>query len=305
MISDHAGYVYLVTGNGTFDSNVDGGVDYGDSVLKLDAQTLKVVDWFSPFLSDYRGHNFLDYFDDDLGSAGATFIPNTTLLLASGKLGKGYIVDTAEMGHWSPTRDNVVQTVRLAWRFDATECGTPYASWIYGTPAIWEGPDGTHVYVWGSADYLRDYVLDGNGLFRTQGICFCGPGWSLHEGDDAFTVDVSDPACAVPSSKSPDSIEALTGGVVSVSSNGKEAGTGIVWASRPVSGDPTARSVPGALEAYDATFLTVPIWTSTENAERDALGKWAKFVPPTVANGKVYMGTQSGELVVYGLLPGK
>jgi hypothetical protein len=96
---------------------------------------------------------------------------------------------------------------------------------------------------------------------------------------------------------------------VSVSSNGSEVGTGIVWATRPFV-DPTTpvvdeslyHTVAGYLEAFDATQLTHPLWTSNDNAARDSLGNWAKFTPPTIANGKVYMPTQSNQLVVYGLL---
>jgi len=36
---------------------------------------------------------------------------------------------------------------------------------------------------------------------------------------------------------------------------------------------------------------------------RDAVGNFAKFVAPTVANGKVYLATFSNRLNVYGLLP--
>ena len=36
---------------------------------------------------------------------------------------------------------------------------------------------------------------------------------------------------------------------------------------------------------------------------RDALGNVAKLVPPTVANGKVYVATFSNRIDVYGLLP--
>jgi hypothetical protein len=299
MLSDHRGYVYAVTGNGTFDSNADGGADYGDSVLKLDSTTLQVVDWFSPFLSDLMGFNYLAEHDDDLGSAGATLIPNTTFLLASGKLGAGYVIDTTNMGHWQAKGNSVVQEVRLARRLDRTACGG--SSWIYGTPAIWAGPDGTHVYVWGSNDYLRDYLLDDDGLFETHGICFCAPGWSVEADGKTYTVDVSDPPCAIASTMSPADIDFLPGGVMSVSSNGKEAGTGIVWATL-ASMDPISHSVPGSLQAYDATSLLRPLWTSDMNPSRDSLGNWAKFVPPTIANGKVYLATQSNQLVVYGLL---
>jgi hypothetical protein len=304
MLSDHNGYVYLVTGNGTFDANTGGG-DYGDSVLKLDSKTLDVADWFSPFFSDYEGHNFLQAFDDDLGSAGATFIPNTTLLLASGKTGQGYVIDTANMGHWNPMSDAVAQKIRLAWPYNRTSCATPPgSSLIYGTPAIWEGPDGTHVYVWGSSDYLRDYVLDANGHFNASGVCFCEAGWTVNDDDQVYTVDVADPPCGVASTKSPDDVAGTgsPGGVMSVSSNGKGIGTGIVWATRPVPAGSLWNSVPGEVEAFDATNLTKPIWTSNENAARDSLGNWGKYTPPTIANGKVYVPTQSNQLVVYGLL---
>jgi hypothetical protein len=302
MLSDQHGYVYVVTGNGTFDANKSGG-DYGDSVLKLDAKTLKVVDWFSPFFSDYNGQNFLQTFDDDLGSAGATLIPNTSLLLASGKTGKGYVIDTANMGHWSPKSDSIVQTIRLAWAHNKTSCASPPgSSLIYGTPAMWDGPDGTHVYVWGSSDYLRDYVLDRSGRFSTQqGVCFCKAGWTVNDNSKNYTIDVDDPPCGAVSTKSPD-YAAVPGGVVSVSSNGKEARTGIVWATRPVAVGSIWNSVAGEIDAFDATNLASPIWTTNDNATRDSLGNWAKYTPPTIANGKVYLPTQSNQLVVYGLL---
>jgi hypothetical protein len=44
------------------------------------------------------------------------------------------------------------------------------------------------------------------------------------------------------------------------------------------------------------------LWNSQLNSNRDAVGNYAKFVPPTVVNGKVYLATFSGEVVVYGLV---
>jgi hypothetical protein len=64
-----------------------------------------------------------------------------------------------------------------------------------------------------------------------------------------------------------------------VSSNAQTAGTGLVWLIR--------RSVPMALEAYNADSLGAPVFTA--NA-----GKWSNtqdqnsFVTPMVANGRVY-----------------
>jgi len=72
------------------------------------------------------------------------------------------------------------------------------------------------------------------------------------------------------------------------------AGTtnGILWAIQRPSGGGTA-----VLHAYNATNLANELWNSGSTA-----GAAVKFSVPTVANGKVYVGTQT-ELDVYGLLP--
>jgi hypothetical protein len=59
--------------------------------------------------------------------------------------------------------------------------------------------------------------------------------------------------------------------------------------------------MPGILRAFDATNLN-ELWDSNQNSTRDSVGNYAKYVSPVVANGKVYLVTVSGQLLVYGLL---
>jgi hypothetical protein len=74
---------------------------------------------------------------------------------------------------------------------------------------------------------------------------------------------------------------------------------GIVWAL-DVSG--FATSAPAVLHAYWASNLTETYHSTKAPGARDTAGPGVKFTVPTVANGKVYVGTQT-ELDVFGLLP--
>jgi hypothetical protein len=93
------------------------------------------------------------------------------------------------------------------------------------------------------------------------------------------------------------------GGVLAVSANNSTPGSGIVWAAVNTSQDANQAVVNGTLHAYDAGLVSHELWNSSMNPGRDALGSLAKFVPPVVAGGKVYMATFSKRLDVYGLFP--
>ena len=103
------------------------------------------------------------------------------------------------------------------------------------------------------------------------------------------------------------------GSTPSVSATGTT--NGIVWAldSSAYCTYPYKSCGPAILHAYDATTLGSDLWNSSI-VSADAAGNAVKFTVPTVANGKVYVGTRgnntggvfgstsiSGELDVYGL----
>jgi hypothetical protein len=77
----------------------------------------------------------------------------------------------------------------------------------------------------------------------------------------------------------------------SISSNGSS--NGIVWAAENGS--------TAVLHAYNAADLSQELYNSKQAGPRDSFGVGNKFITPTVANGKVFVGTTNG-VGVFGLL---
>jgi hypothetical protein len=101
----------------------------------------------------------------------------------------------------------------------------------------------------------------------------------------------------------------------SVSASGNT--NGIVWALNNANycTPQSSGCGPTVLHAFDGMNLATELWNSSQTSG-DAAGNAVKFTVPTVANGKVYVGTRgnnaggsygstsvSGELDVYGLKP--
>jgi fibronectin type 3 domain-containing protein len=83
------------------------------------------------------------------------------------------------------------------------------------------------------------------------------------------------------------------GTVPVVSANGTQ--NGIVWGAEVKN--------PGVLHAFDANNLANELYNSNQAASgRDQYGAGNKYVPPTVADGKVFMAGKTG-VGVFGLLP--
>jgi len=106
IAADFANAIYFVSGNGTFDANA-GGLDYGDSTIKLSAaaltqkRVLRPTDYFTPY-----NQRHLSTQDLDMGTAGAVLLPDQAvgpahLLVTTDKAGTVYLIDRDHMGHFS------------------------------------------------------------------------------------------------------------------------------------------------------------------------------------------------------------
>ncbi|MFZ0805271.1 MAG: hypothetical protein WAN03_03780 [Candidatus Sulfotelmatobacter sp.] len=277
--ADAYGNVYAVTADGVYDVNT-GGADYGDTLIKLSLQynstsnsyTFQVLDYFSPEDQSCRYEN-----DVDLGSGSPLILPqqlgatSPDLVLLGGKgypcdgvISPIFLVNGDSMGEDS---GNDIQTV------DGPQGGY----WSGG--AYWQSASTTYVYYGGltsenqapAGDYMRMWTMV-NGLFS--------PPTAVAQSSQRLTI----------------------GATPSISADGNT--NGILWA---IARQDLLSTKPGSkaaiLYAWDATNLAKQLYSSAMNSARDKAGNGVKFVVPTIANGKVYVGTQA-ELDVYGLLAG-
>jgi len=276
LVADSDGFIYAETGNGTSGPSPDAGSNFGEAILKLTPTTLALLDYFIPY-----NNAALSGGDLDLSSAGPLLIPGTTLIAAGCKSGTMYVADTTNLGQLHPDADLVAQTFPVpAYRTDGSVSVPPPAG-VYGGPVLWSGGGtggATNFYVWGASAVL-------------QGFKFAG-------GSFTSTPFAASPVYAATTSGGPQNTIA---GILSLSASGTTPGSGIVWATAPPAPAGTC-CVTGTFYAFDAGSLAL-LWSSAGNATRDGIGLLAKFVPPTVAHGKVYLATFSSELIVYGLLP--
>jgi protocatechuate 3,4-dioxygenase beta subunit len=150
--ADEAGYIYVATANGTYDSSSD----YGDSVLKMgwNGNVLSVMDFFTPYNQAQLAQQ-----DLDLGSSGPLLLPDQPglyphELVAGGKQGTLYLVNRDNQGQFVPQTDNVIQEI------PKTVVGE-----LNGVPTYWN----SNVYVAGEGDHIKQFTLV-NGLLTQQPI---------------------------------------------------------------------------------------------------------------------------------------
>ena len=269
LTTDDQGNIYLMTGNGDFDALRR---NFGESFVKLSCNDLTVLDSFTPW-----NWQDLNVGDKDLGSSGPVYIPDTNFLIGAGKTGKLYSLDLRHMGgvgdiHTKTNHD--VDEVQAT--SDPPHPVTDHDHHVHGSPVYYEPL--SRLYLWGENDVLKAFTIDRTtGKFSMMPVA-TGPG-----------------ALIAPSG--------MPGGMLSLSADSNS--NAIIWALLPLqvgARDEDAnkqRLVDGVLRAFDATTLE-EIWNSDSFA--DHLGHFAKFVPPTIANGRVYAPTYDGKVVVYGLM---
>ena len=233
----------------------DGTANFGDSIVKLGEPAggaFPLADWFTPF-----NQNNLSGGDTDVGSGALVLLPDLPngkqYLTQMGKEGKMYLVDRNNMGHFCSTCTSV--DTNIVQEVPGATNG------VWGSPAYWNGwvywdgaSDG------GSCDNLRAFSFNANnsGLLSTS---------STSKSQQCFSFAAPTP---------------------SVSSNGNI--NGIVWG---LDDSAFGSGCCQVLYALDATNLANLLYTSNQApGQRDVPGGAVKFATPTIANGRVYVGSQ-------------
>jgi hypothetical protein len=265
LAADSSGNLFLVTGNGSFDTN-NPSIDYADSILKMAyaSGAFTVTDYFTPY-----NQASLSGGDTDVGSGGVLLLPDQPgtfphELVEAGKQGTIYLVNrdvmTTTPAHYCNGCSSDPEIVQ--------ESTAGRVGGMWSMPAYWNNT----VYFAGSGDQLKSIALSSGTL-------------------NYSAVTTSSPSFGFP------------GATPSISANGTT--NGIVWLiDSSQYGNPGPGPGPAVLHAFNATNVASELYNSTQaGANRDAAGDAVKFAVPTVTNGKVYVGA-TNEVDVYGLLSG-
>jgi hypothetical protein len=164
------------------------------------------------------------------------------------------------------------------------------------------GKDGNIYLV--NRDSMGKFSAGSNNIWQQLNGALPGGIWStpayfngtLYYGDNGATLKAfaitNAKLSSSPTSQSPTQFPS-PGTAPAISANGTS--NGIVWTHQNTS--PQA-----VLHAYDATNLAHELYNSSQAANnRDQFGAGNKFITPTIADGKVFVGTQNS-VAVFGLL---
>jgi hypothetical protein len=137
----------------------------------------------------------------------------------------------------------------------------------------------------GTPAYWNSYVYFGSGVSPFK--------------DSIRAFSIRNGRLTRPAASQTQPVYSLTRNTVSISANGDK--NGIVWAVQTDAYYTSKPAGPAILHAYDARNLGHELYNSNQRLVRDNPGPASKFTVPTIANGKVFIGT-ANQLSVYGLL---
>jgi hypothetical protein len=257
LAADSSGNLYALTGNGSFEPNLDQNgfptsKNYGNALVKLSTSNgLSVADYFAPF--DSWDLSLLDW---DFGATGPMVLPDVTdnlgdvrhLAVAAGKDKKLYVVDRDDMGKFSVSVNNNYQEITGAVTAPVT-----------ANPAYFNGT----VYYSAIGDSIKAFSI--------------------------INARLPD----IPTHQTLSGTFYYPGASPSITANG--TADALLWA---VERNPSG----GILHVYDANDLSIQFYNGSTQMVRDQFGLASKFIPPTIANGKVYLAATTG-VAVFGLLP--
>jgi hypothetical protein len=282
--ADANGHMYVITGNGGFDATGSSAPnnDYGDSLLQLSVTPNSTTPSAAFTVSQYftpEDQATDDSNDHDFGAGGAAVLANVT----SGTGTVGVVVGGGKDGTLYILNQAALggfsSSDATAWQ----KITTGYL--IFSTVSMWNDT----IYLGPFNGPLTSYALQTTTT----------PSQFVQQ------AQATDPASFGFPGPSP-----------AISATGTS--NGVVWAldNSQYCTNQSHGCGPAVLHAYDATSL-VELWNSSMAAGgADAAGYAVKFTVPSIANGKVYVGTRgnntggalgstsvSGELDVYGLQP--
>lgn len=312
LAADPQGFLYALTGNGSFDAKTE----WGECFLKLQYTpaagalpgSIRVVDWWSPFSDSGRAggpqtgdhitkDNGGGWDDMDLGSGGIILIPQLQLVAGAGKDGILYVMHDQKMGKTVP-EDFANPAQNYAKLAAPPEWLTYYnpgnaapqkftdLNQIYGgrthhqhsTPVVFQSANhGTMLFIAGENGNLRTWNIGADGIARYL----------------ACSAEVASAQAPVPPGGMP-------GMMLSLSADGQQ--NAILWACVPL-GDANKRVTEGYVAAYDA--INLGTYSDGSGALRllwkSPVYTYNKFDVPVVSGGKLYVPTYEGKVDVYGL----
>ena len=278
-------YVYVTTGNGPW----DGQTAFSDSVLKF-TQGLQLLDYFTP-----DAYEYMDCNDSDLAAGGLLLIPGSTQLIAGGKIGKIFMINSDDLGHEQ-----------------ANDAGATYFNWFEGdliSPYQGSCTD-ENGNTW--TTNINEYEIFGTSAFY-NGSIYLGvtPTSSALPHAPVRQFVFSGTSFSYGSYTEPNILEGSYGTTPFISAN--NTSHGVLWMidhGNPLQNTGGVSPTNAILRAYDANNLAAPELYDSSMNSGDTPGYGIKFTAPIVANGKAYISTAhdlttvqnpQGELDVYGL----